>query len=240
MIPTDDGGAYLDLFYIPIRTRQKIKKEEIHNTVADVFEVIHSDVSTSEEIFEEIAERLTDVPSYWTGYAPEKEIEMDHIDLNTKDIHGHYDHGNGLSYLINKELVCHVGCFVERYRKKDNTSIGLPLTLKQAQKRFTLRMSDSPVELYDNVYFMGGVPRVFDFEKAPAFSVLKDGTDDPILDDSAIVVKSAYGNIIITGCSHSGICNIIERATNITRDVRTYAIIGGLHLKEVDDRVKET
>lgn len=26
------------------------------------------------------------VPSYWSGYAPEKEIEMEHIDLNTKEV----------------------------------------------------------------------------------------------------------------------------------------------------------
>jgi len=26
------------------------------------------------------------VPSYWSGYAPEKEIEMEHIDLGTKEM----------------------------------------------------------------------------------------------------------------------------------------------------------
>jgi len=166
------------------------------------------------------------------------------IDVNSAHFvvlsHGHYDHGNGLSYLINKELICHVGCFVERFKKKDDGPIGLPITLQQAQDRFSLRMTDSPIELYEDIFFMGGIPRVFDFEATEAFSYLKDGEDDPILDDSAIVVKTTKGNIIITGCSHSGICNIIERATNITRDVRTYAIVGGFHLKEVNERVKET
>lgn len=170
-------------------------------------------------------------------------VEMG-IDVNSAHFvvlsHGHYDHGNGLSYLINKELICHVGCFVERFRKSDDEPIGLPLTLQQAQERFSLRMTDSPVEIYQNIFFMGGIPRVFDFEESEAFSYLIDGSDDPILDDSALVVKSSKGNIIITGCSHAGICNIIERATNITRDVRTYAIIGGFHLKEVNERVMET
>ncbi|WP_430884989.1 hypothetical protein [Fusibacter sp. JL216-2] len=26
------------------------------------------------------------VPSYWTGFAPEKEIEMEHINLESKDM----------------------------------------------------------------------------------------------------------------------------------------------------------
>ena len=26
------------------------------------------------------------VPSYWSGFAPEKEIEMEHVDLGTKEI----------------------------------------------------------------------------------------------------------------------------------------------------------
>ncbi len=26
------------------------------------------------------------VPSYWTGFAPEKQMEMDHIDLDTKEM----------------------------------------------------------------------------------------------------------------------------------------------------------
>jgi len=26
------------------------------------------------------------VPSYWTGFAPEKEMEMEHVDLQTKEM----------------------------------------------------------------------------------------------------------------------------------------------------------
>lgn len=154
--------------------------------------------------------------------------------------HGHYDHGNGLSYLINKELVCHVGCFVRRFRIKDDSDIGLPISLQEAQDRFLLRMSDAPTELYKDVFFMGGIPRQFAFEEPGAFSYLNNGKLDPILDDSALVVKTEKGNVIITGCSHSGICNIVKRAMDITGDVRTYAIIGGLHLKENNTQLMET
>jgi len=36
--------------------------------------------------------------------------------------------------------------------------------------------------------------------------------------------------VIITGCSHSGICNITEYARKVCDEKRIIAIIGGLHL----------
>ncbi len=36
--------------------------------------------------------------------------------------------------------------------------------------------------------------------------------------------------MIITGCSHAGICNITEHAKKVCDDDRIVAIIGGLHL----------
>jgi len=166
------------------------------------------------------------------------------VDVNSAQYvvlsHGHYDHGNGLAYLINKELVCHVGSFVERFRKADHKPIGLPLTLQQAHSRFTLVLSESPVELGEGLYFMGEIPRRMSHEIQPAFSYLASGEDDPIMDDSALVYSTPLGNMIITGCSHSGICNIIEHAMAITGDMRTYMVIGGLHLKELNESVYKT
>jgi len=157
--------------------------------------------------------------------------------------HGHYDHGNGLEYLINKELICHTGCFVQRFRKLDDKSIGLPLTLKQVRDRFTLVMSEEPVELGEGLFFMGEIPRRVEHEminKNDGFSYLVDGSDDMIYDDSALVYGTPMGNIIITGCSHAGICNMIERAMTITGDMRTYMVIGGLHMQSLNDKVYKT
>ena len=36
--------------------------------------------------------------------------------------------------------------------------------------------------------------------------------------------------VVITGCSHSGICNIVEYAKKMCGDERVIDIIGGLHL----------
>ena len=64
--------------------------------------------------------------------------------------------------------------------------------------------------------------------------------DDYVLDDSALVFKTTHGLFIITGCSHSGICNIIEYATKVCNDNRIIGVIGGFHLFEIDDRMTQT
>ena len=51
-------------------------------------------------------------------------ISMKNIDIIILS-HGHFDHGDGLHYLKGGRLICHPGCFVKRYRKRDNTYIGL-------------------------------------------------------------------------------------------------------------------
>lgn len=48
---------------------------------------------------------------------------------------------------------------------------------------------------------------------------------------TAIVYKSEKGVFIIIGCSHSGICNIIEYVKKICKDNRIYGVIGGLQIK---------
>ena len=64
--------------------------------------------------------------------------------------------------------------------------------------------------------------------------------DDYCYDDSALAYLSEEGVFIITGCSHSGICNITEQAKDLWKDDRVAGILGGFHLFEVDDRLKGT
>ncbi len=64
---------------------------------------------------------------------------------------------------------------------------------------------------------------------------------DLLLDDSVLAFRSDNGLVIITGCSHTGICNITEYARMICGEKRIIAIIGGLHLLTPDHiRIKRT
>lgn len=43
---------------------------------------------------------------------------------------------------------------------------------------------------------------------------------------------SSGGLVIVTGCSHAGICNIVEQARRVCGEDRVIDIIGGFHLLE--------
>lgn len=62
---------------------------------------------------------------------------------------------------------------------------------------------------------------------------------DELLDDSALVYTGKNGLSIITGCSHSGICNIVKYAKE-TFNKNIELIIGGFHLFENDEKTKQT
>ncbi len=64
---------------------------------------------------------------------------------------------------------------------------------------------------------------------------------DLLFDDSALAIKIKKGIVIITGCSHSGICNIVASTKEIFKGEKIYSIIGGFHLRRTDmKRLEET
>lgn len=46
--------------------------------------------------------------------------------------------------------------------------------------------------------------------------------------------------IKIIGCSHSGICNIVEYEKDVCNDNRVLGIIGGFHLFELSEELEKT
>ena len=157
------------------------------------------------------------------------------VDLSSIDFvvlsHGHYDHGNGLVHLSKTTLLCHPKVFLRRYRNQ--TYIGLNQTRKEVEEKFNLVATREPYFITKDICFLGEVnPRETKY-------VLEDGSTDYIPDDSALAINSKDGIIIITGCSHAGILNIIEKSKEIFNKNKIYAIVGGFHLKEINTSLDE-
>ncbi|MBN1820457.1 MAG: MBL fold metallo-hydrolase, partial [Prolixibacteraceae bacterium] len=117
--------------------------------------------------------------------------------------HRHYDHSNGLQYLNGQKLICHPAVFKKNFRKKENSYIGMPFTKEVVKERFELVESTEPVQLSENVYFLGEIPRLNDFEAKTTSFINERGNDDFMLDDSGVAIKSDKGLIIVSGCAHS-------------------------------------
>lgn len=154
--------------------------------------------------------------------------------------HGHFDHGNGLFNLSGGSLLCHPGCFVKRYRKADMSYIGLKNKKDEFTGRFELITSKSPYKISEKILFLGEIPRLSSFESQSTTFVFEDGTPDFVMDDSAIAMITEEGLFVVTGCGHSGIVNTLEYAKKITGEKIIYGIMGGFHLKEVDNQIKST
>jgi len=166
------------------------------------------------------------------------------IDINQVDTvvlsHGHWDHGNGLKFLDNKKLICHPDAFKKRFRKRGDENIGLELSLNQLKEKFEIVTSSKPYPISKNVIFLGEIPRENSFESQTTTFTLENNTDDFIIDDSGLVIKLKDEIVIISGCAHSGICNMIEYAKLITGINKIRAVIGGFHLKYNNLQTQET
>jgi len=169
-------------------------------------------------------------------------LDIDFVVLS----HGHLDHTWGLVPLIR----LYTEATIEEIDHKKPTLVAHPLTLlsktfngleeigsllseEKLSKHFWIKLSKEPVWLTEKLVFLGEIERRKDFEaQEPIGKTVKDELeeDDYLMDDSVLVYKSSRGLVIITGCSHAGICNIVEYAKKICEDDRIMDIVGGLHL----------
>ena len=164
---------------------------------------------------------------------------IDYIALS----HGHNDHGNGLIYFpCHKPLILHPDCFIKRYCEQEYA--GLSFEEKDIADRFEIVKTKVAYQIIDNAWFLGEIPRETNFELNNDKFKTQDGSTDLLLDDTGIVIKTSEGLVILSGCAHSGICNIIEYAKQIAGESIVHTVIGGFHLgfggSGIDEKAKRT
>lgn len=159
--------------------------------------------------------------------------------------HGHVDHTGGLLAFLGVKgacpIVAHPDVFTERFHlmpaageEEKPVSVGMPwhksyLTTRGAQFEWTREFS----EVAPGVFVTGEVPRKTLFELgSPKMLVSHDGAwaQDPFLDDFSMAVKTSRGLVIVLGCAHAGIVNILNHLIDKTGEKRIYAVLGGTHL----------
>ena len=130
--------------------------------------------------------------------------------------HSHDDHTGGLKYLhANKHVIftAHPNIFDEKLDELGN-SYGCPLKNTELEKMFSLNLTQKPYYITQSIVFLGEIPN----------------NNSSEIDDSALVCIKNDALFIITGCSHSGIINVVNYAKEVTQIKNIAAIVGGMHL----------
>ena len=166
--------------------------------------------------------------------------------------HGHFDHTGALMAAVQKwklkKLYAHSNLFAERY------SVDAPDKLREISCVFTEQelqaagvdwiKTDTFTEIADNVYVTGQIPRVYPYENTGGNFVVRCGgalEKDKLPDDMGMVIRHPDGLILISGCAHAGLLNMMRYAMEQTGETRILAFIGGTHLMTASkERLEKT
>lgn len=179
--------------------------------------------------------------------AQRKGIDLLHLDWIALS-HGHFDHTWGLDVLIRHyfeaaihkldnarpQLLAHPKAFTTK-RKTVVPELGMLLAEEKLATQFDLTLTAEPVWFSERLVALGEVERVIDFEPpAPLGERIElDGwVADDLPDDTALAYVSDKGLIVIAGCAHTGICNTVERAKQVTGVDDVRVVLGGFHLQK--------
>jgi 7,8-dihydropterin-6-yl-methyl-4-(beta-D-ribofuranosyl)aminobenzene 5'-phosphate synthase len=151
--------------------------------------------------------------------------------------HAHYDHTGGLSELNDTDVYIHKNFFHPKYKLDggEYEYIGLQHNREFYEKNgLNFKEVDGLLELAKGVTLIGNLKKE---PQPPYFFIKKENeyVQDYFDDELVLTLNTEKGLIIITGCSHSGIINIIESATYINRPKKIYALFGGFHLSSLSD-----
>lgn len=156
--------------------------------------------------------------------------------------HAHGDHTGGLPEVLqiltsNKtDVFAHRDIFADRFRGKNNPTYGgIPFTKGHLEKMGAhFVFNNEYVEIEEGVFLTGEVPRETSFEVGDMGDrfIIRGGKTEPdiILDDQSLVIRVEKGILIVLGCAHAGVINVINHAIKKSGVDNIYGIIGGTHI----------
>ncbi len=158
--------------------------------------------------------------------------------------HGHHDHTGGLRALLPRmggegvRVVAHPGIWAEKYSRNRETGkvryAGIPYRRQELESlgaRFEL--STRPTWLEADVTAGGEEPMSTDFEPVASNLLVRapEGlVTDTMADDQSLYIRTDRGLVIVLGCAHRGVVNILRHARQLMATERVHMVIGGSHL----------
>ena len=159
--------------------------------------------------------------------------------------HGHYDHTGGLSAILKDRggkvpVYLHADAFSGKYAHHPEGSsvikkyIGIPKERAEYEKagaefRFVKGFS----RITEKISAISEIKRPSDWKSWDIRlkqEISNKITDDPFMDDLSLLIDTDSGPVVLLGCAHAGIIEILDDISSRTGYREFHAVIGGTHL----------
>lgn len=166
--------------------------------------------------------------------------------------HGHYDHTGGVPAMLEvvpeARIYLHPAAFAKKLSQNSNgqsRSIGMSDCVARAIRLRAVGFIETTgcTEIIEGVFATGEIPRGTPCEDTGgAFFLDAEGTrPDPLVDDQALVIDLGHSVVLLLGCAHAGLVNILDHVKHLTGGKPVSAVIGGLHLAAAsEEHIQQT
>ena len=174
---------------------------------------------------------------------------MDFLGIKSVDSviisHGHNDHTGGVSILrdMGAQFFIHPQTLTPKYGldSAEPRYIGFPKNIPP--ETLKLNYITETTQIKPEMWIFNHTENYCDFETIPDYMVIKDEDKflkDKFKDELNLVIKTDKGLVVLSGCAHQGMVNILYSAREYFQD-EIYAVIGGSHLAQsTPQRIEKT
>jgi len=178
------------------------------------------------------------------------------IDLGTIDhlviSHAHYDHGGGVVPLLETFSLPALSLWtgkkfsLAKYADEEDGMryLGLDFDARYAFGKQVMwhTVCNDTVMIHPGIWLVSGFDRIHPIEQPnPRFVIEEEGVRkiDTFCDEIALVIDTPQGLVLIVGCSHPGILNILDSVrSRFSKPL--YALMGGIHLFDASPERRDT
>ena len=157
---------------------------------------------------------------------------------------GHFDHTGGLPWVLEqtgaKKIIAHPAVFAGHMARLSPDPAVAPLYIGPPQTQEAFEAAGAIFDFREETgavapgfHFITGYARQPDQTPGDRQLVLPQGEDhvpDPIAEDANLLLETPSGPVLVLGCAHGGVLNILDHVKATFGITRLHAILGGTHL----------
>ena len=159
--------------------------------------------------------------------------------------HGHFDHTGGLSAVLKEKggktpVFVNPDIFTEKVAlfESPQGNVAMPIGLPLKKENYEtggaeFRPVKGIAEIDDGLFAFSNIRRKPGWKAWDARLKQKKGNsiiDDPFNDDLSLLLETESGPVVLLGCAHAGIVEILENISEEKGYTEFHAVIGGTHL----------